>query len=38
MLCHGLGDPDITLDLLDGKNQDMTVEQVFKFVEAKEEV
>ena len=37
MLCHKLGDLDIKLDLLSNKNQDMTVEQVFKFVEAKEE-
>ena len=34
-LCCGLGDPDITLDLLSDKNQEMTLEQVFKFVEAK---
>ena len=36
VLCRGLGDPDIRLDLLSDKNQDMTLEQVFKFVEAKE--
>ena len=36
ILCRGLGDPDIRLDLLSDKNQDMTLEQVFKFVDAKE--
>ena len=36
VLCRGLNDPDIQLDLLSDKNQDMTLEQVFKFVEAKE--
>ena len=36
MLCRGLSDSDIQLDLLSDKNQDMTLEQVFKFVEAKE--
>ena len=36
MLCCGLSDPDIELDLLSDKSQDMTLEQVFKFVEAKE--
>ncbi|VDI45747.1 Hypothetical predicted protein [Mytilus galloprovincialis] len=36
VLTRGLSDPDIQLDLLGDKNQDMTLEQVFKFVEAKE--
>ena len=36
VLCRGLNDSDIQLDLLSDKNQDMTLEQVFKFVEAKE--
>ena len=36
MLCHRLGDPDIRLDLLSGKNQDMTLENMSKFVEVKE--
>ena len=36
MLCRGLGDQNIRLDLLSDKNQDMTLEQVFKFIEAKE--
>ena len=36
VLCRRLGDPDIRLDLLSNKNQNMTLEQVFRFVEAKE--
>ena len=36
VLCRGLSDPDIQLDVSSDKNQDMTLEQVFKFVEAKE--
>ena len=36
MLCCGLGDLDIRLDLLSDKNQDKTMEQVFSSVEAKE--
>ena len=36
VLTRGLGDPDIQLDLFGDKNQDMTFEQVFKFVEVKE--
>ena len=36
VLCHRLDDPEIQLDLLGDKNQDMTLEQVFLFVEAKE--
>lgn len=36
VLSRGLNDSDIQLDLLSDKNQDMTLEQVFKFVEAKE--
>ncbi len=36
VLCRGLGDTEIQMDLLGDKNQDMTLEQVFKSVEAKE--
>ncbi len=36
VLCQGLGDTEIQLDLLGDKNQDMTMEQVLRFVEAKE--
>ena len=36
VLTRGLSDPDIQLDLLGDKNQDITLEQVFKFIEAKE--
>ena len=36
VLCRGLADSDIQLDLLGDANQDMTLEQVFKFVESKE--
>ncbi len=36
MLSRGLDDPEIQLNLLGDKNQDMTLEQVFQFVEAKE--
>lgn len=36
VLTRGLNDPEIQLDLLGDKNQDMTLEQVFQFVEAKE--
>jgi len=36
VLCRELNDSDIQLDLLSDKNQDMTLEQVFRFVEAKE--
>ena len=36
MLCRGLEDSEIQMDLLGGKNQDMTLEQVLRFVEAKE--
>jgi hypothetical protein len=32
----GIADPDIQLDLLSDKNQDMTLEDVLQFVEAKE--
>ena len=35
-LSRGLDDSDIQLDLLGDKNQEMTLEEVFKFVEAKE--
>ena len=36
VLCRGLDDPEIQLDLLGDKNQNMTLEQVFQFIEAKE--
>jgi hypothetical protein len=36
VLTRGLEDPEIQLDLLGNKNQDMTLEQVFQLVEAKE--
>ena len=36
VLCRGLEDNEIQLDLLGDKNQDMTLEQVLRFVEAKE--
>ena len=36
VLTRGLSDPDIQLDLLGDKNQDLKLEQVFEFVEAKE--
>ena len=36
VLSRGLDDSEIQLDLLGDKNQEMTLEEVFKFVEAKE--
>ncbi|XP_066924333.1 uncharacterized protein [Clytia hemisphaerica] len=36
VFCRGIGDPDIQLELLGHTNQDMTLEEVFHFVEAKE--
>ena len=36
VLCRGLEDTEIQMDLLGDKNQDMTLEQALKFVEAKE--
>ena len=36
VLCRGLEDSEIQIDLLGDKNQDMTLKQVFRFVEAKE--
>ena len=36
VLCRGLDDPEIQLDLLGDKNLNMTLEQVFQFIEAKE--
>ena len=36
VLCRGLEDTEIQMDLLGDKNQEMTLEQVLKFVEAKE--
>ena len=36
VLCRGLDDPEIQMDLLGNKNQDMTLEPVLRFVEAKE--
>ena len=36
VLCRGLEDVETQMDLLGDRNQDMTLEQVFRFVEAKE--
>ena len=36
VLSRGLSDPEIEMDLLGDKNQDMTLEDIYKFVEAKE--
>ena len=36
VLIRGIADPDIQLDLLGSRNQDMSLEEIFKFVEAKE--
>ena len=36
VLCRGIADPDIQLELLGHTNQDMTLEEVFHFVETKE--
>ncbi len=36
VLCQGLGDTEIQFYLLGDKNQDITMEQVLRFVEAKE--
>ena len=36
VLIRGISDPDIRLDILQDKNQDMSLEQAFQFVEAKE--
>ena len=36
VLCRGLEDTEIQMDLLGDSNQDMTLEQVLRFVEAKE--
>ena len=36
VLIRGVADPEIRLDLLQDKNQDMVLEEVFKFIEAKE--
>ena len=35
-LCKGLEDSEILMDLLGDENQDMTLEQTLRFVEAKE--
>ena len=35
VLCRGLEDNDIQVDLLGDRNQEMTLEQVLKFIEAK---
>ena len=35
-MIRGLEDPEIQLDLLGDKNQDMTFEEVLRFIEAKE--
>ena len=36
VLTRGIADAEIQLDLLGDKKQDMTLEEVFQFVEAKE--
>lgn len=36
VLCRGIADPDIQLELLGHTNEDMTLEEVFHFVETKE--
>ena len=36
VVTRGVADSDIQLDLLSDKNQDMTLEEVFQFIEAKE--
>ncbi|CAE1306768.1 unnamed protein product [Acanthosepion pharaonis] len=36
VLSRGIADPDIQLDLLGDKNQDMSLEKIFQFIEAKE--
>ena len=36
VVTHGLADSEIQLDLLGDKNQDMILEEVFQFTEAKE--
>ena len=36
VLCRGLADPEIQQDLLGDANQNRTVEQTLKFIEAKE--
>ena len=36
VLTHGIADADIQLDLLSAENQDMSLEEAFKFIEAKE--
>ena len=36
VLCRGLEESDIQVDLLGDRNQEMTLEQVLKLIEAKE--
>ena len=36
VLTRGMSDTEIQLDLLSDSNQDMTLEEAFKFIEAKE--
>ena len=36
VICHGIADPEIQLDLLSDANQDMTLEEVLQFIEKKE--
>ena len=36
VLTHGIADVEIQLDLLGDKNQEMTLEEIFQFVEVKE--
>ena len=36
VVTRGIADPDIQLDLLDNKNQDMALKEVTQFVEVKQ--
>ena len=36
VLCRGIDDTEIQMDLLGDKNQEMTLEEIFQFIEAKE--
>ena len=36
VVCCGIADPDIQLDVLGDKNQDMALEEMLRFIEAKE--
>ena len=36
VLVRGIADPEIQFDIFGDKNQNMTLEEIFRFVEAKE--